>query len=172
MEDASERPLVITLTLDDVSRSRFEAQRRALFPAGRTQVGAHLTLFHALPGALRPEVEQVLADVAATTPVLELEVGEPRSLGRGVAYPVSSGRLAALHEALRRRWLAHLTRQDAQPLRAHVTVQNKVDPDVARLTLARLRQEHEPARARGLGLELHRYDGGPWTSMGTFAFSG
>jgi hypothetical protein len=133
-----DRPLVVTLALDEATQQWFDALRSQHFPAGRTQVGAHLTLFHALPGALGGEVRRVLAGVAGRTPALALRVGEPVPLGRGVAYPVGSPELDALHEGLRRRWLTHLTRQDAQRLRAHVTVQNKVDPEVARATLANL----------------------------------
>ena len=165
-----DRPLVVTLTLDEATQQRFDALRSQHFP--RTQVGAHLTLFHALPGALGGEVRRVLAGVAGTTPVLALRVGEPVPLGRGVAYPVGSPELDALHEDLRRRWLTHLTRQDAQRLRAHVTVQNKVDPEVARATLAHLSAATSSGTAAGTGLELHRYDGGPWTPLERYPFEG
>jgi hypothetical protein len=104
--------------------------------------------------------------------VLALRVGEPVPLGRGVAYPVGSPELDAMHEDLRRRWLPHLTRQDAQRLRAHVTVQNKADPEVARTTLAHLRAATRAGTAEGTGLELHRYDGGPWTLLEGYPFEG
>jgi hypothetical protein len=175
MDDA--RPLVVTLALDDVAQQWFDVLRSRYFPTGRTQVGAHLTLFHALPGALRDEVRRDLAGVAGTTPVLPLGIGEPVALGRGVAYPLRSSALDVLHENLRRRWLAHLTRQDAQPLRAHVTVQNKADREVARATLVRLRAAPvpgapPPGAAEGTGLDLHRYDGGPWTLLERYPFAG
>jgi hypothetical protein len=46
-----------------------------------------------------------------------------------------------------------------------VTVQNKVDPKVARATLDRLRANFRPEVSRAMGLELWRYDGGPWTLL-------
>jgi hypothetical protein len=170
--DDDARPLVVTLALDEATQQWFDALRSEHFPPGRTQVGAHLTLFHALPGDLGDDVRRVLAGVAGTTPVLALRVDDPVPLGRGVAYRLRSPRLDALHEDLRRRWLTHLTRQDAQRLRAHVTVQNKADPEVARTTLARLRATTRPEAAEGTGLELHRYDGGPWTLLASYPFQG
>jgi hypothetical protein len=46
-----------------------------------------------------------------------------------------------------------------------VTVQNKVEPDVAKTTLERLCDTFQPGRTRAVGLELWRYDGGPWTLL-------
>lgn len=61
-----DRPLVVTLALDEATQQWFDALRSQHFP--RTRVGAHLTLFHALPGALHDEVRRVLAGVAGRTP--------------------------------------------------------------------------------------------------------
>jgi hypothetical protein len=52
------RPLVLTLGLDAIATARFEALRRAHFPPDRLVVGAHLTLFHALPGQHEPDVAE------------------------------------------------------------------------------------------------------------------
>ena len=130
-------PLVVTLALDEAATARFDAERRELFPPGRTAVGAHLTLFHAVPGEL---VDTVLADVEAHADrdPFPVPVTEVMSLGRGVAYRLASSELAALHRTLQRSWWDHLTAQDRQGFRAHITVQNKVDPDTARRTLQRL----------------------------------
>ena len=61
---ADDRPLVLTLRMDEAAQARFDRERAAWFPAGRTAVGAHLTLFHALPGALRDRVEADLEEAA------------------------------------------------------------------------------------------------------------
>ncbi|GAB3599746.1 2'-5' RNA ligase family protein [Angustibacter peucedani] len=159
-----ERPLVVTLQLETVVQQRFEAERRALFPAGRTEVGAHVTMFHALPASLRPDVEGELAQAADHLP-FPVDVTEVVSLGRGVAYRLASPAALHLHQQLQDRWRPHLTRQDAQPWRPHVTVQNKVAPDVARATLDRLRATFVPVTTQAVGLELWRYDGGPWTLL-------
>lgn len=53
-----------------------------------------------------------------------------------------------------------------------MTVQNKVDPEVARATLAHLGAATRSATAAGTGLELHRYNGGPWTPLERYPFEG
>jgi hypothetical protein len=87
------------------------------------------------------------------------------SLGRGAAYAVESPDLARRHERLQRAWWPHLTRQDQQRLRAHVTLQNKVDPAVARTTVEALRAGFSPVGVEAPGFDLWRYDGGPWTHL-------
>jgi 2'-5' RNA ligase len=164
-----ERPLVVTLQLDDDAQERFEAERTELFPRGRTAVGAHVTLFHALPAHLRDDVEAELGRLAATPP-FPVAVTEVFPLGQGVAYRLAAEQAQLLHRRLQDRWRPHLTRQDAQPFRPHVTVQNKVEPEVARATLDRLRTTFRPETARAVGLELWRYDGGPWMHLRRWGF--
>jgi len=166
---ADERPLVLTLQLDGDAQGRFDRERAALFPAGRTQVGAHLTLFHALPAGLRDEAVAILEEAARREP-LPLVVTGLLHLGRGVAYALQSSELLTLHAAWQARWWDHLSRQDRQPLRPHVTVQNKVPPEMARGTLARLRADFVPFEVTGEALLLWRYDGGPWAHERRFDF--
>jgi 2'-5' RNA ligase len=165
-----DRPLVVTLQLEDRARERFDAERAELFPPGRTAVGAHVTMFHALPAYLRPDVEAELSRVT-TIPVFPVEVTDVMPLGSGVAYRLHADEAALLHRRLQARWRAHLTRQDAQPFRPHVTVQNKVDPEVARATLERLRTSFSPEVTRAVGVELWRYEGGPWTLLRRWALA-
>ncbi|SHH43328.1 2'-5' RNA ligase [Jatrophihabitans endophyticus] len=157
------RSLVVTVRLDDETQQRFERERARWFPAGRTQVGAHVTLFHAVPGELRDDVETDLHDV--TGPPFDVAVTGVRSLGRGAAYVLHSDELTRRHATLQRAWWPHLTRQDRQPFRAHVTVQNKVDPATARRTVAELQAAFAPFPVAALGWSLWRYDGGPWTHL-------
>ena len=167
----ADRPLVLTLRLDETTQARFDRERSAHFPPGRTAVGAHVTLFHALPGAQRSWVEDALVREQARAP-FAVQVTEPFALGRGVAYGLRSPALDALHRALQEQWSAVLTPQDRQRFRAHVTVQNKVTPEHARATLALLRSAHRPVEATAEGLQLWRYDGGPWTPLGRYDFAG
>lgn len=92
-------PLVVTLALDDDAQKRFDAERRALFPPGRTQVGAHVTLFHALPGEHRDAVETALR-AEEHNAVVDVSVTGVRSLGRGAAYVLESARLDEVHARL------------------------------------------------------------------------
>ena len=167
---SDDRPLIVTLRLDDSTRARFDQERAELFPPGRTAVGAHVTLFHALPASMRREVEGVLAQHRAW-PRFPVGVSEPFGLGRGVAYGLHSRDLETLHRGLQDRWQARLTPQDRQRFKPHVTVQNKVTPAEARETLTRLRAAFVPIEATGIGLELWRYEGGPWTALARYDFA-
>lgn len=163
-------PLVVTLVLDDDTTARFEAERTALFPAGRTKVGAHLTLFHAVPGERIDDVRAQVRAQARRAP-FGLPVTEVMALGKGAAYRLDSPDLVALHADLQRAWFDDLTKQDRQPLRPHVTVQNKVDADVARATVDRLRADFTPFTATGEALAVWRYVGGPWEPVERYAFA-
>ena len=161
-------PLVVSLALERSAQGRFDAQRRALFP--RTQVGAHVTLFHALPGDELDAVSAALADEQTCEP-LEIRVTGVRSLGRGAAYTLECTELDAVHRRLAAAFAPWLTPQDRQPFRAHITVQNKVDPEVARATVADLTASFVPTVIRGIGLDLWRYVGGPWELVRSFPFA-
>lgn len=166
------RPVVVTLAVDDETQRRWDALRRRHFPAHRLLVGAHVTLFHAVPGE---HGDAALADaqaLAARTGPFPVVEDEPYSLGSGVALRVVSPALRAVHADLATRWGRWLTRQDSQPFRPHVTVQNKVDPQLARRTLAELRAT-APSGWTGTatGISLWHYEGGPWTPIRTVPFS-
>lgn len=165
-------PLILTLRFDDGTFARLDALRRAHFPPERNHIPAHLTLFHALPGAEEPAITAALAAACAATPVIPLRFGGLLPLGRGVALAVEAPALRALRADLAARWSAWLTRQDAAGFRPHVTIQNKVAPDAARALLGALRPGFEPWDASGEGLILWRYRGGPWDAAAPFDFLG
>ena len=166
------RPLILTAQLDARAAGHFEALRRAHFPPARNQVPAHVTLFHQLPGSLIDEITVHLRAVARAQPVIDAEVAPPRSLGNGVAYDVRSAALAALHAELAADWAGLIIAQDRVRLRAHVTVQNKVDAATARATLAELGAGFVPRRIRITGVTLWRYLGGPWQHLRDIGFRG
>lgn len=163
------RPLVVTLAVDAEAQQHFDAERARLFPAGRTAVGAHVTLFHAVPGELEEQVRADLVDRAG--PPFPVGVAGVLPLGRGAAYALASTELVRRHRALQQRWWEHLTRQDQQPFRPHVTVQNMVRPAEARATVAVLRRAFRPFEIDAQGFVLWRYDGGPWTELARIPFA-
>lgn len=163
-------PLVVTLQLEPSAQAHFDSERRALFPPGRTQVGAHVTLFHALPGEQHAPVTRVLTEERVGE-VLPVAVTGVRSLGRGAAYVLESAGLREVHARLAHAWAPWLTPQDRQPFRPHVTVQNKVDATTARATVAALSATFTPYVVQGIGLELWRYVGGPWELVERFPFT-
>ena len=155
-------PFVLTVRLDAATQERFDALRRAHFPPGRTAVGAHVTVFHALPGdeATPDAVRAVLADLEPSPSAIT--VTGVRSLGRGVAFTLEAPGVALVRRRLAEEFAGRLTPQDSQPWRPHVTVPNKVTPAQARALLAELAATFVPFQTLALGLDLWRYRGGPW----------
>jgi 2'-5' RNA ligase len=170
LAEVTAAPLVVTLELDPPTQERFDRERAQFFPPGRTQVGAHVTLFHAVPGDALAVVTDDLAAAASRAP-FPITVAGLLPLGRGVAYRLVSTELSGLHRGLQTRWWDTLTAQDREGFRAHVTVQNKVRPEEARATLDELNARFLPFQAEARGLLLWRYDGGPWTALRRFAFA-
>lgn len=164
-------PLILTLLLDAESQAWLEELRRAHFPPERNLIPAHVTLFHALPGAEIGAIRATLAEKCAALPAaVPARLGPPRFLGRGVALEVSVPVIAVLRRDLAARWQGWLTRQDAQGWRPHATVQNKVAPDQARALHATLSATLPVREAQGAALLLWHYRGGPWEAAGRFAF--
>ena len=162
-------PLILTLKLDGETFARLDGLRQEHFPARLNHLSAHLTLFHHLPGEERLAVETDLYAVLPTAP-LELKATGLRLLGRGVAFEFTCPELVALRAALARRWAGWLTPQDRQGLKPHVTIQNKVTPEEARALRDLLAATFTPFTARGEGLLLWSYLGGPWKAEAEFPF--
>ncbi|MEV6283810.1 2'-5' RNA ligase family protein [Kribbella sp. NPDC051770] len=169
METTSpEPPLILTLGLDEHSTAIFDDLRRRHFPAHLNRVGAHLTLFHQLPG---DRLDNVLADLHEIRPApFDLVVTRPRLLGRGVAIDLRSAQLTVLHRQLSDRWQPWLVPQDRQPFRPHITVQNKVDPTEARRLHSDLAEVRHWPTALATDWSLWRYLGGPWAAEAQVPF--
>ncbi len=161
--------MVVTLLLDPEAQERFDRLRAAHFPAERNHLAAHVTLFHALPGEQVDAVSADLAD-AARRPAFDVAVTGLRLLGRGVAYTLEAPELTALRATLVAAWGPWLTPQDRQRHAPHVTVQNKVEPAVARALRDRLAAGFAPYRVAARGLGLWRYLGGPWAPVDAYPF--
>jgi 2'-5' RNA ligase len=163
------QPLIVTLLLGEEAQQRFDQLRAHHFPPERNVLAAHVTLFHALPGGELATVDADLARAAAR-PAFDVAVTGVRSLGRGVAYTLASAELAELRAGLAEAWAPWLTPQDRQRHAPHVTVQNKVEPAVARALHAELAAAFVPGSVPARGLGLWRYLGGPWEPVAEYAF--
>lgn len=163
-------PLILTLAMDDRSQEHFDRLRERHFPPERNYLGAHLTLFHKLPGDHEAEISAELDEVCQDHEPVTFDVVGIRSLGRGVAYELSSPGLSALRRDLVTRWEPWLGAQDRQGFKAHITVQNKVLPETARNLHGQLQAEFSPFEVEGQGLSLWRYLDGPWEPVGTYLF--
>ena len=164
-------PFVLTAELDGESFACLNELRRRFYAPERNRVPAHLTLFHQLPAEHGREVKALLRQVSSGKPVLEMDVGEVKFIGTGVAVFLRSPQLSALREGLAREWWPWLTNQDRAGFRPHVTIQNKVGPAEARETQRAVAATLRLTRLRGVGLHLWRYRGGPWEDVQLFRFS-
>jgi 2'-5' RNA ligase len=167
-----ERPIIITLKLNAEAQEFFDTLRQQHFPANRNYLKAHLTLFHHLPPTHIPEIKNVLDQIATNTSAFSLEVQPPKSIGRGVAYPMQSAKLASLHKQMQHTWKKHLTPQDANKLWPHITVQNKVARQQAKELQEKLLTEPFPNTVNAEGFSLFYYDSGPWEWIGDIVFIG
>lgn len=166
-----ESPLVVTLRMGDQAAARFTALRRTHFPPGRNWLDAHVTLFHALPGAALDAVLADAKDVASAQAPFPMRSAGVRFLGAGVAYTLVTPEGDALRSALVQRWSALLGRQDQARRNAlHITVQNKVAPAAARALHERLERCFVPEDVPAVGLDVWHYEGGPWRAAAAYAF--
>ena len=72
----------------------------------------------------------------------------------------------------RRDFTGLLVPQDQARPRLHVTVQNKVEPSVAKALYAELLASFEPRPIAITGLSAFYYRGGPWEAIQSWTFSG
>ena len=163
--------LIVTAELGTEDFAWLDALRRKHFPPERNLLGAHLTMFHALPPSAETEVRTRLGRFAADrAPAAWIE--GLINLGGGVAYRVVSDDLDRIRRELAEVFSGLLSAQDAGGWRPHVTIQNKVPPKAARALQVELERSFHarPLAIRGLG--LHRYLGGPWEPLAIYPFRG
>lgn len=163
-------PIILTLQFDPASDALFQDLRRRHFPPAINFIGAHLTLFHALPGG---ELQAILREVGATareTAPFRVAVAGPMRLGRGVALRIESKKLTSIRQRLAARFRDWLSPQDREKFRPHVTVQNKVAPHVAAALLDHLAATLPAFEAIAEGIQLWRYEGGPWAPVAAVPF--
>lgn len=163
--------LIVTAELGGEDFAWLDGLRRRHYPPPRNQLPAHLTLFHAIAPSAQGELRRRLAGLAAG-PAPEARVAGLMDLGGGTAFRVVSDDLDALRDELADSLRGLLGAQDSGGWRPHVTIQNKVEPKLARELQGRLGRDFRPRPLRIAGLALHRYLGGPWETIAAFPFRG
>lgn len=144
--------------------------RRAHFPPERNLVPAHLTLFHHLPPNMVEEVKHRLRGETRGVPAPAAHLVGVLMLGKGVAFRVDSPELAAIRARLADAFTGLLTPQDQAGWRAHITVQNKVEPRIAKALHTELTASFAPRPLAIAGLAAWYYRGGPWEPIGEYRF--
>jgi 2'-5' RNA ligase superfamily len=165
-------PIIITAQMGKGDQAWADGLRKTHFPPERNYLLAHITLFHHLPPTHWHEIKARLAALAhdhASPPAMLSDVV---LLGRGVAFRVDCPELLAMRAALAEDLHGLLIPQDQAAPRLHITVQNKVEPPVARALFAELAASFEPRSLEITGLSAYYYRGGPWQTIQRWSFSG
>lgn len=162
-------PLIVTATLGTADQRRFDALRRAHYPAALNRVAAHLTLFQHLPPARGAELVRLLKSIAAG-PAPWARVADIDALDRGVAFQVESPELLAMRAHVAEWFAPDLMPADRAVPRLHITVQNKATRAAARALLAQLRADFRPAPLTITGFAIQHYRDGPWEPMAQLRF--
>lgn len=162
-------PIIVTALLAPRDFAWADRLRGAHFPPERNRLRAHLTLFHHLPPGIVRELGDLLRDLARQAPPAA-RIASLVSLGRGVAFVVDSPGLHEIRAHLADRFAPLLMPQDRAGWRPHITVQNKVEPNVARALIDELRPDFTSRPLVLAGLAAWWYRGGPWEPIGAWAF--
>jgi hypothetical protein len=165
-------PIIITADMAKADQAWANGLRRAHFPAERNFIDAHITLFHHLPPSHLPEIKSRLAALVQDYPAPVAHIRDVMLLGKGVAFRVDSPELLSLRAALADSFRGLLIPQDQAQPRLHITVQNKVEPPVAKALHAHLLDSFRPRPLAISGLSAHYYRGGPWEHIGRWSFRG
>ncbi len=158
------RPVIITARMDPHAQKYLDVLREAYFPKEINYLSAHLTLFHKLPAEKLDEVKATIQSLKDQFP-FTAEASSVYGLGRGVAVSVDSQQLFGARQIIATACKDWLSPQDRQGFKPHVTVQNKVTAEAAELLLAQMTKTFAPFQFQILGLDLWRYDGGPWAAV-------
>ncbi|PSL26324.1 2'-5' RNA ligase family protein [Chitinophaga ginsengisoli] len=159
---------IVTLQMEEAYQTHFNALRELYFPAHANYLDAHITLFYHLP-LLEPAIAATLQEVVQRGPI-RLTVEGIINFGKGVAYRLVSDELQILHQQLQKAFDPWLIKQDRQPLRPHITVQNKVTAFKAQYVHQALLHDFVPFEIMAIGLQTWRYLHGPWKALATYPF--
>jgi hypothetical protein len=157
-------PLIVTALFAPGDDGWLQHLRRTHYPAELNRVPAHLSLFRQLPPSLGPELGSRLAAATAAPPPRATIAGI-MDLGEGTAFRVDSRELEEIREDLTDALHGLLMPQDQAPWRAHVTIQNKVEPREARRLQQQFRATFEPRPLAIRAIGVWRYLDGPWKKV-------
>ena len=166
------QPFIVTAELPPDLLAWADGLRIKHFPPERNHLVAHVTLFHAFAPSLNAELRAELARIAKDNPPPKALLDGLMDLGRGTALAIHSPALLALRQELAERFHGSLTAQDSHTPRLHITVQNKVAPEVARALQAELAPTLKPRKFAFTGLGLHIYQNPHWDLVNVWKFRG
>ena len=164
--------LIVAAELAKPDFEWLDALRRRHYPPDRNRVEAHLTLFRTLPPSAEDEARRSLGRAAASERRPQAQLAGVMDLDSGVALRVASPALERVRDELAADFRGLQTSQDLGRWTPHVTIQNKVEPRVARALMLELRARLEPRPLQITGLKLVRYLEEGWLPVDVFRFRG
>lgn len=164
-------PIIVTALMGAADFGWADGMRRAHFPPERNHIPAHISLFHHLPPARLDELTRMMRDLA-TEPPPQARLSQVMSLGRGVAFRVESPDLLVMRDHIAAAFEHDLIPQDQGNPRLHITVQNKVEPAIAKVLHMTLSADFRPRPLAIAGLGAWYYLGGPWQLAAQVKFRG
>lgn len=169
-----ESTYVLTLRTEREFHQRINRLRKQYFPSELNKIGAHITLFHALPGS---QLTTIIADITSlvhTESSFTIRTIEPIKMSHGIALNANSQDAHRLWDMLAQKWgpmgANFLSKQD-QHFNAHYTIQNKVEKDVAQKSWEEVTERFKSDQGRAIGFTLYKYlKRGNWRYQQAFTF--
>jgi hypothetical protein len=162
-----ETTYILTAELDRDSFAWLDALRRQHFPPKRIALPAHLTMFHRLSSA---QVDGLRHLKIPDAPI-QLRFDRVVFLGFGVALHVQCEALEQLRNKIPAAVGGEFSRQDSQPWKPHVTIQNRAPAEKARQLERTLTAEFSERAGAATALLVWEYLGGPWKIAERIAFA-
>jgi mannose-1-phosphate guanylyltransferase len=171
---------VLTLSTSPELHDAMDRLRNKYYPAELNKVGAHLTLFHALPESKMDDIISGIRSVTQATSAYEVEASHVWSTNSIVAIKVhhhtATNDTERIHATLRSRWANFLSKQDSGKVKLHYTLMGKVrDKEMIEAAFKEIRDQVEgreiETRGMATGLTLWKYRRGYWESPNVFPFA-
>ncbi|WP_033923482.1 2'-5' RNA ligase family protein [Sphingomonas sp. 37zxx] len=171
MTDAVPAPIIVAAIFGGQDAAYLNRLRAEHFPPERNQLDAHLTLFHHLAPELARELKQRLVAETRGIAAPDARIAGVMSLGRGVALRIESPAIEEIRARLADAFAPMLIPQDRAGWRPHVTIQNKVEPAVAKALCQQIEAGFVARRLSITGLGAWWYRGGPWEALSRHMFA-
>ena len=158
---------ILSVLMDQKTQQRLNEWRKQYFPESINYLQAHITLFHKLDLHKFASMDQLPAQPKNK---LELSFDKVYFLGKGFAIETLCPPLLEFHLKFQKVYFSELSKQDQQTKKLHVTLQNKVPPDKAKIDFEEFKAQFQGFKGEAIGLSLHHYLGGPWQKVKDFKF--
>lgn len=170
-KSASPAPLLVTAELPPDLLGWADAMRRAHYPPERNRLRAHVTLFHMIPPSAEGELFEILVKLGRRPPP-PARIDGLMKLQQGTALAVKSPAMTEMYADISYSLHGLLAKQNVNPARLHITIQNKVSATAARSLHAQLAPAIKPVEFRFYGFGVYAWEEGLWREIRKIPFRG